>query len=68
MARVPDVTRRRFLSGTPLDFLIQGYSTMIRIGPPGKVHYLQRSRKKIDTVACLVPPKKKKNYSNRLAE
>ena len=55
-------------SGTPLDTLNQGYSTtMIKIGPPGKLHYLQRSRKKRNhTAAWLIPAKK--NYSSRLAE
>ena len=55
MARVPDVVSRRFFSGTPLDTLNQGYSTMIRICPLEKVHYLQRYRKKF--IAGLIPAK-----------
>ena len=56
MARVPPP--QLFFSGTPLDTLNQGNSTMIRIGLLGKVHYLQRFQKK-KFVAGLILAKKK---------
>ena len=41
-----------------MNSLPQGYSTITRIGPIKKVHYLKRSRKKF--AAALIPAKKKK--------
>ena len=51
-----------FSSTLVCKFIRQGYSTVIRIGPIGKVHYLQRSRKKF--IAGLVPAKKNKLYQS----
>ena len=48
-----------------LDVIEQGYSTIIRIGPIGKVHYLHRSRKKF--IAALIPKKKKKKLYQPVA-